>query len=85
MFAYKIVKQSNISYKIAEIEKAVLDFFYINTHLNSGDDFFELRINLDEFKLKVDVEKIKKYLLVFDNKSLEKRVRKFLKYINVKS
>ncbi len=85
MFAYKLIKTSKMVYKIAEPEKAILDFFYINTHLDTEDDFFELRINGGEFNSEVNLKKIKKYLIIFNNKKLEKRIKKFLKYIDVKT
>ncbi len=82
MFGYELIKFNKMSYKMAEIEKAVLDFFYINTRLKTDADFFELRINKQEFKFKVNSEKLMKYLVAFNNKSLERRIKKFLKYID---
>ncbi len=82
MFGYKIELLGGISFKMAEIEKAVLDFFYINPPIKTEADFFELRINEAEFKAKVNSEKLVKYLNSFNNKSLASRIKKFLKYIN---
>lgn len=82
IFGYQIISVGAVSFKMAEMEKAILDFFYINAHLQTEADFAELRINAEEFKAKVDGEKLKKYLNSFNNKSLERRIIKFLKYIN---
>jgi predicted transcriptional regulator of viral defense system len=82
MFGYELKTLGGVSYKMAEIEKAVLDFFYINPRLKTEADFFELRINGEEFKTRVNNEKLEKYLTAFNNKSLERRVRNFLKDIN---
>lgn len=82
MFGYKLVNFGDKSYKMAEIEKAVLDFFYLNPHRSTEADFFELRINKEEFKAQVDNKKLLRYLASFNNKSLEKIINKFLKYIN---
>ena len=82
MFGYQLVKYQNHNFKIAEIEKAILDYFYINSKLNTEGKFEELRINKDTFQEKVDVEKLGKYLSQFNNKALEKRVNQFIKYIN---
>ncbi|MDO8593126.1 MAG: hypothetical protein Q7R92_05220 [bacterium] len=82
IFGYKLESLGGTTFKIAEIEKAVLDFFYINAHLKTEADFSELRINEEEFKIRVNGKKLMKYLDSFNNKSLEKRVKKFLKYIN---
>lgn len=82
MFGYQLIALGGASYKIAEIEKAILDYFYINSHLKTEADFFELRFNEEEFKAKADHAKFMKYLAAFNNKSLEKRIKKFFKHIN---
>lgn len=82
MFGYKLVNYQNHNFKIAEIEKAILDYFYINSKLKTEGEFEELRINKDTFQEKVDAEKFKKYLAQFNNKALEKRVNQFIKYLN---
>src|SRR5476651_313505 len=61
MFGYQLVKYQNHSFKMAEIEKAILDFFYVNAKLVAEGEFEELRINRDTFHEKVDVEKLKSY------------------------
>lgn len=82
MFGYILIEYQNHHFKIAEIEKALIDYFYINPHLKSENDFFEIRFSSEEFKLRANKEKFNKYLEVFGNKSLSQRVNKFLKYIN---
>lgn len=82
LFGYSLVSIGGASYKIAEFEKAILDFFYINTNLKTEADYFELRINQEEFKTRLDYEKLIKYLSLFNNKSLEKRIKKFLKFMH---
>ncbi|MEK7672913.1 MAG: hypothetical protein AAB373_03440 [Patescibacteria group bacterium] len=80
-FGYKLIKFNNSSFKIAEPEKAILDYLYLNTDLLVDDDFYEMRINDEEFKENIDLDKFKKYLSLFKNKTLERRVKKFLKFI----
>jgi predicted transcriptional regulator of viral defense system len=82
MFGYKLVEYENHNFKIAEIEKAVLDYFYLNPHIKGQAEFFELRFNVDEFKTVADQEKIIHYLAGFNNKSLEERINKFIRYLN---
>lgn len=81
MFGYTLVLCQTHHFKIAEIEKALIDYFYINSHLKSENDFAEIRFNSEEFKLKANKEKLNKYLEVFGSKSLSQRVNKFLTYI----
>jgi predicted transcriptional regulator of viral defense system len=82
MFGYKLVDYRGHKFKMAEIEKAVLDYFYINAKIKSDNDFFEMRFNASAFKESADMEKFYRYLKAFSNKSLEKRIKKFLKFIN---
>jgi predicted transcriptional regulator of viral defense system len=82
MFGYELITLGGTSYKMAEIEKTILDYFYINSHLQTEDDFSELRINEEEFMARVNGEKLMKYLDLFHNKSMERRIKKFLKHIN---
>jgi len=82
MFGYQLVPYQNHAWKIAEIEKAILDYFYINPALKTEAEFEELRINKNSFQEKVDVGKLKNHLAQFHSKALEKRINCFIKYIN---
>ena len=81
MFGYQLAAYQNHSFKIAEIEKAILDYFYINSKLKTEGEFEELRINQETFQEKVDLERLSQYLTLFKNKALEKRINNFIKYI----
>lgn len=82
MFGYTLISYSSQNFKLAEPEKAILDYFYLNTHLGTIEDFDGLRFNGEEFKEQTDNDKLHRYLIAFKNKRLEKRFNKFLKYIN---
>jgi prophage maintenance system killer protein len=81
MFGYKLIRHDDHNIKIAEMEKAILDFFYLNPHLEKEDDFAGLRFNSGEFKAQADKNKIKDYLIAFGNKKMEKRFNTFLRHI----
>ncbi|MDP2909945.1 MAG: hypothetical protein Q8N69_02650 [bacterium] len=81
MFGYKLAEYGGQNFKIAEIEKSLLDYLYLNPHLKTENDFIEMRFKPDEFKRRADKEKLEKYLNVFNNKRLAIRVWKFLKFI----
>lgn len=80
-FGYIPIPFQNQRYLIAEPEKALLDFFYLNPTLLNDEDFAGLRINQDEFSAKINQEKLEKYLSVFDSPTLKKRVLKFIEFI----
>ncbi len=82
MFGYELRKYNDQYYMIAEIEKAVLDYMYLNSHVKNEKDFDGLRFNVSEFKAKADMSKFKKYLEAFGSKALSVRANKFIVYIN---
>lgn len=81
MFGYHvIVKDKAIRFKIASLEKAVLDYLYWNKRIDSSDDFIGLRWNKQELTGLGDNPLFEKYLKIFDNKVLERRVDLLLDY-----
>lgn len=83
-FGYQLAEFGSQQYKIAEIEKAVLDYLYLNPRMADEASFFEWRFNGEEFLAKADPVKFMEYLKIFNNKRLEKRAKKFLAYIQKK-
>ena len=81
MFGYKLISHKEHNIKVAEIEKAILDFFYLNPRLEKEEDFASLRFNSEEFKAQADKNKINNYLSALGNKKLEKRFKNFLRHI----
>lgn len=80
-FGYMLVRRGEKVFKMADIEKALLDYFYINPQIKTMDDFNELRVNIDELIKQLDEEKLLKYLGAFNHKALAKRVKLFLRFI----
>lgn len=80
-WGYKLVKDNNLKFLIAEPEKAILDYLYFHSDLNTNKDFKEMRINTGSFKEHINMKKFQKYLCAFGNKSLIKRVNIFLNTI----
>jgi predicted transcriptional regulator of viral defense system len=80
-WGYKLVKMGNSKFLIADAEKAILDYLYLNPRLKAPDDFDGMRINTDSFGEYVDIKKFQKYLKAFNNKALAKRANTFLNTI----
>jgi predicted transcriptional regulator of viral defense system len=74
-FGYKIVDFNGIAYKIAEPEKALLDFLYLRSDLKTEDDFSELRINEGDYRETINQNKLKEYLEVFNSNTLNKKIK----------
>ena len=81
MFGYKLIKYKEHTFKIAEIEKAILDYFYIKPHLKNKEDFEELRIDKEVFIEYCNKSKLLRYLKAFGNSALERRIKAFMRYI----
>ena len=57
---------------IAEPEKALLDYIYLNLRrIRTDSDFENVRLNMDAVKEKIDVQKYLKYLSAFDIKKMK--------------
>ena len=59
---------------VATPQKAILDFFYINSFYNSEQDFIDLRLNDSEFSKYLN-EDFYQYLEKYRNKALERKIR----------
>lgn len=81
LFGYKLVDYNGRRFKIAEPEKALLDYFYINTTIKSEDDFAGMRIAREQYLTQVDERRLMAYLNEFRQKRLAKRVKSFMEYV----
>ncbi len=75
MFGYRLVSFENTMYKLAEPEKLILDYLYLNASINSLEDLESLRLNVSELRSLLEKQKLQDYLAMFKNKALEKRVK----------
>lgn len=80
-FGYSLIQEKEITFKMAEPEKVILDFLY-NKKLNSLDTMEAMRFNEMRIKESVDLGKLAQYQKVFDSKVLDKRIRLFKKVLN---
>ena len=72
-WGYREVKTDTGRYLIAEPEKALLDYLYLNlSKINSDSDFENLRFNEDRLRETLNREKFVKYLQAFEIKKLKR-------------
>ena len=72
-WGYREVKTDTGRYLIAEPEKALLDYLYLNlSKINSESDFENLRFNEDRLRETLNREKFVKYLQAFEIKKLKR-------------
>jgi len=80
-FGYNLVNYKDKRFKIASIEKAILDYFYINPNIKTEADFVSLRMNKDLFLKQINEKKLHKLLKEFVKKTLTRRVVSFLEFM----
>jgi len=82
MFGYKLIDSMAGKIKMAEPEKAILDYLYLNSTLSREADFEEWRLNPVVIEENWSWDKYKKYLQAFDSKALNERALRLLKFLN---
>ncbi len=83
MVGYLVVEpEQKRKYTIARLEKAVLDYLYLNPNTNSVADFEGLRWNRTPLQQLDDNPLFLKYLSIFDNQALENKVGQLREYIH---
>ncbi|MFO7807710.1 MAG: hypothetical protein R6V40_04830 [Candidatus Moraniibacteriota bacterium] len=72
-FGYEVRETEYGKYLLAEPEKALLDYLYLNLgKINTEDDIEEIRINYGELGKIINKSKFKKYLKEFNIKKLNR-------------
>jgi predicted transcriptional regulator of viral defense system len=89
-FSYRTIKPSLFfgyslltgGIKMAFVEKAILDYLYINPAIRTADDFASLRINREEMLSRVSMARLTVYLQRFNHKRLAKTMKHFLGWLD---
>lgn len=83
MFGYDVVEiDQHKKYKMAKLEKSILDYLYLNPGLNQVVDFEGLRWNKDQLISGIDKEIFKTYLEIFNKSTLLYRAESLKEYLN---
>ena len=80
-FGYDLASHGNKHMKIATMEKAILDYFYLNPGIKRAPDFASLRINRALFLEKAQEETLYEFTDRFAKKTLTKRIQSFLRFL----
>jgi len=80
-FGYRLIPIQHQTIKFATVEKTILDYLYLNPHINAVNDFEALRWNkiaLSDINPLLLVD----YLKLFDSKALNERFTLFKTYLD---
>jgi predicted transcriptional regulator of viral defense system len=81
-WGYTIEHLEQVHFKIAQPEKAILDFFYLHPSWTGDDDFRELRIDRERFNERVNSERLLAYLEKFSHGALSRRIKRLLNFLS---
>jgi predicted transcriptional regulator of viral defense system len=83
MIGYQIIEYSpGYKFKIASLEKAIVDYLYLNSDIHSIADFEELRWNQAQLHHLLDRSLFSKYINIYDKRALENRIDTFEEFLN---
>jgi len=80
-FGYVIVQKDGLPIVIADFEKAILDYLYLNASVQTKEDIQALRWNANEIETKLDWDKLYTYAAIFNSTTLNKRIKALKKII----
>ena len=81
-WGYSLNTETSQHFFIADPEKTILDYLYLNPHLDDMRSLEELRLNQERFNDLLNVPKLKKYLQLFSHTRLSKTTTKLMKVLN---
>lgn len=74
-FGYYADRTQSIPILIAEPEKAILDYLYLGSRLNTIADLEGLRLNKTIFENNIDQDKLNRYANCFESATLNRRLK----------
>lgn len=75
-FGYRLIRDGGKVFKIAEVEKVILDYFYLK-RLDSHQAVAGIRFNIDLMHEIINFEKLERYQQAFGMNALDKRIQLF--------
>lgn len=81
-FGYDLVQSNHGVFRMACLEKAVLDYLYLNPNLRSKEDFESLRWNASRLAV-LDFDRLQRFAAVFNSPSVEEKVERLIRVANV--
>jgi len=67
--------------RMAFMEKAILDYFYISPSVRTVNDFVSLRVNREEMLGRLNKKRLTEYMRRFNQKRLSNRMEHFLEWL----
>jgi predicted transcriptional regulator of viral defense system len=81
-FGYSVMEQNGRHFKIADIEKALIDYLYLHSDLTTQKDIESLRLNTDVIHSNVDWKKAEAFAGRIGTTALNKRLAELRRYVD---
>lgn len=81
-FGYHLQQWNGYHYAIAEPEKAIIDYLYLNK-IKSSEEFESLRWNITAISNRLSMEKLEAYVNHIGSKALQTQINYIKTYLNV--
>jgi len=83
MIGYQVIEdRQGLKFKIACLEKAVLDYLYLHHEISAMVDLEALRWNKEQLQDAVNLTVLSKYAVVYNKRALDVRITIFKEYLN---
>ena len=82
-FGYQIITIDQTTFKIASLEKAIVDYFYLNSQVADVADIQGLRFNEELLKKKLNRQKLEDIVAVFGSAALNTRIMMLIDYFQL--
>lgn len=84
-FGYRLEPWNFFYYAIAEPEKAIIDYLYLNKKQNEVEDFESLRWNVTEINERLNYKKFDRYESYINSPALSNRIKTLKTFLNANS
>ena len=82
-FGYQIITIDQTTFKIASLEKAIVDYFYLNSQVADVADIQGLRFNEEHLKEKLNRQELEEIVAVFGSAALNTRIMMLIDYFQL--
>lgn len=82
-FGYGVIEWQGFPIKMAQVEKVLLDYLYLNTHINTEQHLEALRLNVHDLREQLNLQKLNDYMVLFGSRALSTRVGVLLKHLEI--
>lgn len=82
-FGYQIITNDETTYKIASLEKAIVDYFYLNPQVAEVNDIQGLRFNEELLKEKLNRQELERIVSIFGSEALNTRINVLTDYLQL--